>query len=327
MRSSGKGMSTAHLAQTLGPVEKVAARKAYASLYDELNSTLGVVSTSSEVRSQLQQSPAAHKLLDITTGKVKLPDVKLDLAKPSATLDMIKILESTDALETLAESLNSSDLASDPAFAGLFDSLRKTPRVRELAKDAAQPGEDSDAIKKYYESIVDIQVISGELRTLAEEASGNESSLWDRIQGVWESIRVAVSAIHDRISGIVSTAARSVLESLDDVKDSIGKGLEAVGKAVDGLAHRFYRMVLSLIGTMFSFAADVSSEANKKGFDFRDLSLEFPSLEFDFLKLATFSIPIPKSVIPKLTVSYTQTARSPSAKPKSNSDVLRETDR
>src|SRR5439155_7595781 len=121
---------------------------------------------------------------------------------------------------------------------------------------------------------------------------------------MWGTIKAAVAAVGDRIKGEVGGAVSEVLDAMDKLKSAIGKAIDIIGEALDRVAHRLYDLIISLIGRMFDFARTVATEANKRGFTFKELSLEFPTFEFDAFKVGMFSIPIPKSFIPKLTVPF-----------------------
>src|SRR5438093_2493168 len=138
---------------------KSMARKAYQEFYEDLrNFTRTTISE--YIRPQVTLSQGRVEAFSQGGIRIDWPDLEMDLAKPGPSVQMARILESTDAANVLLQAMRSEGETDLNLTSKTEILLMHARQAENLAKDATPPMEASDTITDYYESIADLQVIS-----------------------------------------------------------------------------------------------------------------------------------------------------------------------
>lgn len=106
--------------------------------------------------------------------------------------------------------------------------------------------------------------------------------------------------IMHRFSGIIAHLCTFVSDSLKQLKNSIDKGIDKIIGAIYTLSRYILELAESLTGEMFKFFVRFRSLANSKGFDLSRMEVKVPSIGFESLSMAGFTIPFPKIQSPEI---------------------------
>ena len=138
---------------------------------------------------------------------------------------------------------------------------------------------------------------------IAKGLSEQEQKFWDTLDRIWKIVRKKVQQLADRFKGIMSHLGRYLLESLDELKDSLRKSGDAIVNAFASFSERFLDLMQNLMEQMFKFLTQFGIIAEKKGFQISKIDIRLPSIKFEPVTLFLVSIPFPKIEAPDIRLS------------------------
>lgn len=122
----------------------------------------------------------------------------------------------------------------------------------------------------------------------------------EKIRSMIDLVKEKTSNVIHRFSGIISHLCKFVSDSLEDLKNSLGMGVDKIIKAFYSLSKYFLELAENLTDEMFKFLVRFRSIANSKGFDLSKTEVKVPTVGFESIDLVGFNIPFPKIQSPEI---------------------------